>query len=345
MVRIAAHENARAGMAASEVFAGDNARFLPNETYRDTLSLFEGRDRIDLYHFGPAHTSGDTIVVFPALATAHVGDLFPRKAAPFIDRPNGGSGVAYPDTLASALAGIADVQRVMPGHAPPPTGSPVRGWTTWDDFREYAAFTRDLLDGARTAFEAGRSVDEAVAGLDLQPRYPDYDLSGAGRAVQAIYDELASDDEEISARRAQRASAGAARGAGVPASDGGSGRSPVRRKAWRSQMRRRVIELTRRADGSCGRHRAAAGGVRHDRGAGARRRAPHRVGRPRSAGHLDDELRHAARSVRRATPAASSSRRRNGPPSTASARGCSARGVRSRAASRTSAVPTTRPSS
>ncbi len=190
VVRIAAHENARAGMAASEVFAGDNARFLPNETYRDTLSLFEGRDRIDLYHFGPAHTSGDTIVVFPALATAHVGDLFPRKAAPFIDRPNGGSGVAYPDTLASALAGIADVQRVMPGHAPPPTGSPVRGWTTWDDFREYAAFTRDLLDGARTAFEAGRSVDEAVAGLDLQPRYPDYDLSGAGRAVQAIYDEL-----------------------------------------------------------------------------------------------------------------------------------------------------------
>ena len=190
VVRIVAHENARAGMAASEVFAGDNARFLPNETYRDTLSLFEGRDRIDLYHVGPAHTNGDTIVVFPALATAHVGDLFPRKAPPFIDRANGGSGVAYPDTLASALARIADVNRVMLGHAPPPTGSPVRGWTTWDDFREYAAFTRDLLDAARAAFEAGRSVDEAVAGLDLQPRYPDYDLASAGRAVQAIYDEL-----------------------------------------------------------------------------------------------------------------------------------------------------------
>ena len=190
VVRIAAHENAGTAMARSEVFAGDNARFLPNETYRDTLSLFEGRDRIDLYHFGPAHTDGDTIVVFPALATAHVGDLFPRKAPPFIDRANGGSGVAYPDTLASALAGIADVERVMPGHAPPPTGSPVRGWTTWDDFREYAAFTRDLLDAARAAFEAGRSVDEAVAGLDLQPRYPDYDLASAGRAVQAIYDEL-----------------------------------------------------------------------------------------------------------------------------------------------------------
>jgi glyoxylase-like metal-dependent hydrolase (beta-lactamase superfamily II) len=189
-VRIVAHENARATMAGSELFTGGSDRFLPNETFQETLSLFEGLDQIDLYHVGPAHTNGDTIVVFPALATAHVGDLFPRKAPPFIDRANGGSGVAYPDTLASALARIADVNRVMPGHAPPPTGSPVRGWTTWDDFREYAAFTRDLLDAARAAFEAGRSVDEAVAGLDLQPRYPDYDLAGAGRAVQAIYDEL-----------------------------------------------------------------------------------------------------------------------------------------------------------
>ena len=63
----------------------------------------------------------------------------------------------------------------------------MRGWTTWDCFREYAAFTRDLLAAARAAFEAGRSVDEAAAGLDLRERYPDYDLERAGSAVQAIY--------------------------------------------------------------------------------------------------------------------------------------------------------------
>lgn len=190
VVSIVAHENARASMAGSEIFAGGNDRFLPNETYQETLTLFEGQDRIDLYHFGPGHTNGDTIVVFRALETAHTGDLFAYKALPFIDRSNGGSGVSYPDTLARAVETIDGVSRVIPGHAPPPPGSPVRGWMTWDDLREYAAFMRDVLDSVRSSFQAGRSVDEATAGLDLQGKYPAYDLDRAERAVQAIYDEL-----------------------------------------------------------------------------------------------------------------------------------------------------------
>lgn len=190
VARVVAHENARESMAGSEVFAGGNDRFLPNETYGDRLTLFEGLDQIDLYHFGPGHTNGDTIVVFRALETAHTGDLFARKAPPFIDRSNGGSGIAYPETLARAVDGIEGVTRVIPGHAPPPEGSPVRGWMTWDDVREYAAFMQDLLDDVRASFEAGRSAEEAAASLGLQERYPDYDLERAGRAVQAIYDEL-----------------------------------------------------------------------------------------------------------------------------------------------------------
>ena len=190
VVQVVAHENARESMTGSEVFGGGNERFLPNETYRDRLTLFEGLDQIDLYHFGPGHTNGDTIVVFRALEIAHTGDLFARKALPFIDRSNGGSGVSYPATLARAVDGIEGVNRVIPGHAPPPPGSPIFQWMTWDDVREYAAFTQDLLDDVRASFEAGRSVDEAAAGLDLQGKYPDYSLDRAERAVQAIYDEL-----------------------------------------------------------------------------------------------------------------------------------------------------------
>lgn len=190
VARVVAHENAAESMARSDLFAGGNDRFLPNETYGDRLTLFEGLDQIDLYHFGPGHTNGDTIVVFRALEIAHTGDLFARKAPPFIDRSNGGSGIAYPATLARAVDGIEGVTRVIPGHAPPPPGSPVRGWMTWDDVREYAAFMQDLLDDVRASFEAGRSAEEAAASLRLQEQYPDYDLERAGRAVQAIYDEL-----------------------------------------------------------------------------------------------------------------------------------------------------------
>ena len=189
-VEIVAHENAATRMAGMGAFAGTGAQFLPDRTFGDTLTLFDGKDQLDLYHFGAGHTDGDIVVVFPALRTAHMGDLFAFMAPPYIDVGNGGSGVAYPDTLDRILASIEGVRRVIPGHIPPPPGSPMRGWTTWNDLREYARFNRDFLDSARASREAGRSVEEAVAALDLWQRYPDYEMDRAAANMQAIYDEL-----------------------------------------------------------------------------------------------------------------------------------------------------------
>ena len=189
-VEIIAHESTAAHMARMEAFAGAGAEFLPDRSFDDTLTLFEGRDRIALYFVGAGHTDGDAIVVFPALGVAHLGDLFAVKGTPIIDVSNGGSGVAYPDTLDRALAAINGVRRVIPGHITPPAGSPVPPWTSWNDLREYARFNRDFLDAVRVARDAGRSVAEAVDGLDLQARYPDYGMDRARANVQAIYDEL-----------------------------------------------------------------------------------------------------------------------------------------------------------
>ena len=97
------HENTKANMARMDAFKGDKAKFLPKRTYKDKLTIGTGKDQIDLYHFGPGHTNGDTFVVFPALRTMHAGDMFPWKDAPFIDRSNGGSGVALPRRSPSCL--------------------------------------------------------------------------------------------------------------------------------------------------------------------------------------------------------------------------------------------------
>ena len=86
------------------------------------MTLLDGPDRIDLYHFGAGHTDGDTIVVFPALRVAHTGDLFARPATPLIDLNNGGSGVAYPDNDPKSRR--RDHRRsgtVIPGHTPTTT--------------------------------------------------------------------------------------------------------------------------------------------------------------------------------------------------------------------------------
>lgn len=189
-VQIVAHENTKANMAKMDAFKGGNARFLPNKTYQDKVSLLDGINRIDLYYFGAGHTNGDTIVVFPEKGVAHMGDLFAGKAAPFIDVSNGGSGVAYPETLAKAVAGIKGVTKVIPGHGTPPPGSSVSRWLTWTDVQEYANFNREFLAAVQDAMKAGKSVDEAAASLNLPEKYKNYDMTRAKANVQAIYDEL-----------------------------------------------------------------------------------------------------------------------------------------------------------
>jgi glyoxylase-like metal-dependent hydrolase (beta-lactamase superfamily II) len=200
VTQIIAHERTKAHMQQMDAFKGPNARFLPNKTVTDKMSLLDGIDRIDLYYFGAGHTDGDLIVVFPEKHVAHFGDLFPSKAAPFIDTAHGGSGVAFPQTLAKAVAEIKGVNRVIPGHAQGSvtTGTRAAGSAilanartmTWNDVQEYADFNRDFVAAVQEAFGAGKTADQAAASLKLPEKYRDYDMQQANVNVKAIYAEL-----------------------------------------------------------------------------------------------------------------------------------------------------------
>jgi glyoxylase-like metal-dependent hydrolase (beta-lactamase superfamily II) len=180
------HEGARASMAKMPEFSGANAQFLPKRTYKDKLSVGSGKDQIDLYHFGRGHTNGDTFVVFTALRTMHVGDMFAWKALPFVDTANGGSVVEQPDTLAKAAA-VPNVDTIINGHIPVGTIA---------DLKEYAAFTRNFVDFARTSMKAGKTVDQAAAEYKVPPTFKGYIASinpafaGVAGNLKIAYDEL-----------------------------------------------------------------------------------------------------------------------------------------------------------
>ena len=202
-VTIIAHANARAAMLRDGRYA-EGGPGLPTATFTDRFSLLDDLDRIELHHFGPAHTDGDVVVVFPEKAVAYLGGLFPDKAVPVIDLERGGSGLAFPETLDRAVAAIDGVARVITGHGPFPTTYAGRGrrdrgaaraWSgflTWDDLAEYAAFTRDLVAAVEREFAAGRSAVEAAEALELPDRYAGYDLTNLPAAVDALYTELAA---------------------------------------------------------------------------------------------------------------------------------------------------------
>ena len=157
-----------------DAFKGDKAQFLPKRTYQDTLSLFSGKNRIDLYYFGAGHTNGDTWVVYPALRVLQTGDMFAWKDAPLCDRANGGSGVAFPKTLAKAIATIKDVDTIIPGHSP---------LMAPKDLQEYQRYTADLLSAAESAKKAGKSSEAAAASINLTAKYPDYKSDRVKAAV------------------------------------------------------------------------------------------------------------------------------------------------------------------
>jgi glyoxylase-like metal-dependent hydrolase (beta-lactamase superfamily II) len=197
-VEFVAHENTKVNMARMPEFTGENVAFLPNTTFKDKMSLLGGANKIDLYYFGAGHTDGDTVIVFPALRTIVMGDLFARKWAPLVDSNNGGSATAFPQTLAKVVGGIKDVDTVITGHSTTTIGSgpgvtfvrsnPVMKWA---DLQEYADFMRDFVAAADAARKAGKSVDEAVNGLKLPDRYKDYNMAQAKADVQKVYDESA----------------------------------------------------------------------------------------------------------------------------------------------------------
>jgi cyclase len=126
-VTVVAHENAAARMPAMEEFRGpDRQHGLPDQTFKDTLTLFSGNDAIDLYHFGPAHTDNDAFIVFRSQGVMHSGDTFPGVAA---QERDGGSRQAYPTSLGRA-AQISGVRTVIPGHGT---------LKTWQQFLDNAA--------------------------------------------------------------------------------------------------------------------------------------------------------------------------------------------------------------
>jgi len=180
-VDIVAHENTKANMAKMPAFAGDKAQFLPKRTYKDKLTLFSGKDSIELYYFGAGHTSGDTFVYYPSLRVLQAGDMFAWRDAPLLDRANGGSGVAFPQTLAKLLATVKNVDIVIPGHSPV---------ATLKDVQEYQRFNADLLAGAEAAIKAGKTADEAAASINLTDKYKGYKSERMKAAVEAIYAEL-----------------------------------------------------------------------------------------------------------------------------------------------------------
>ena len=184
-VEIVTHEATAVNMKKMKNFAEETTKQgLPDRTYKDKLTLLSGNDAIDLYHFGRAHTDGDTFVVFRNLRVLHPGDAFANKAPGLIDTNNGGSGVEWGETIGKAANTIKNVDTVIPSHI---VGANVL--LKWQDFVDWGEFNRLYVAHARESLKAGKTPEQAAMDFKAPEKFKDYNLTN-GRNFGIIYEEL-----------------------------------------------------------------------------------------------------------------------------------------------------------
>jgi len=131
--------------------------YLPTVTFKaGTVFLPEGLPA-RLANFGPAHTSGDSIVFFPKERAAFVGDLVFLGRDPLVHRQKGGTSFGLVRNLREILMLDADI--FISGHNDPETKADIL--SELKSIQEKQAKVKELLD-------AGKTLDEIKSALGVQ---------------------------------------------------------------------------------------------------------------------------------------------------------------------------------
>ena len=160
---LVAHENSRQMMTRDNVInlvsqKRDQPAYpptaLPVLAYDDTMRFHFNGERIDLMHFGPAHTTGDTAVIFRGHETVHMGDVYNNAGYPFIDADNGGSLNGVIEFCTRVLAEIDASYTVVPGHGPVADGQALA---------DYVAMLTTIRDRMNALIASGATLAQVVA--------------------------------------------------------------------------------------------------------------------------------------------------------------------------------------
>lgn len=130
----------------------------PQNTYEKNMTISVGNETVKLLHLGPAHTSGDTIVVFTKAKVIHAGDLFFYGMPPYIDVNDGSDTKNWILTIRTLAEKFPDFQ-VIPGHG---------RITNMQEYLRFADYLQYLRTEVAAAIKAGKTREEAMATISFQ---------------------------------------------------------------------------------------------------------------------------------------------------------------------------------
>jgi glyoxylase-like metal-dependent hydrolase (beta-lactamase superfamily II) len=169
----------RARMNLKMAQSTDPQRSLPTLVYDGELALFLSSEEVRLYHFGRAHTDGDTLVYFKTSNVIHWGDTFSNRWIPAMDLS--GNSLDWVRWLDRGLA-LSPTATMVPGHG---------AIGTQADVMKLRTFFTNLQAAVRQEIAAGKTREQAMDDVKV-PEYASYP-GGTARLrtnVGIIYDQL-----------------------------------------------------------------------------------------------------------------------------------------------------------
>jgi cyclase len=132
---IVAHDNVRKRMSVEGFIAvfdrkvpASPPKALPIVTFTSSVNFHLGGEEISVIHVAPAHTDGDSFVLFRKANVLHMGDCYLNGSYPVMDYSNGGTFTGIIDAAGTALRLVDSRTRIIPGHGPVSNEKELREW-------------------------------------------------------------------------------------------------------------------------------------------------------------------------------------------------------------------------
>ena len=153
---------------------------LPVITYENGMTLYFNDEEIEIVHFGPAHTSGDSAVIFHNQNAIHYGDVFVTEGYPFIDVSSGGSIDGIINFLSKSLEKLKPGATILPGHGE---------IANIQDVKDMISMLETVRDRISKMIDEGKSLQEVIDAKptkDFDEKYPDWLGNFVNRAYASL---------------------------------------------------------------------------------------------------------------------------------------------------------------
>ncbi len=156
--QIISHDNCKKTMVANlKPEEKEETTGVPQKTFARDLTVPFEDEKVKLVHFGPAHTSGDTVVIFEKAKVLVTGDLFFHGMPPYIDVNNGSDTKNWVELIETLCKKYPEF-KVIPGHGKV---------TDTKAYQQFARYLEYLRKEVAAAIEAGKTREQAQESIDF----------------------------------------------------------------------------------------------------------------------------------------------------------------------------------